>query len=323
MTVNEVYRNRGRGDEFYTRYDSIASEMKNYNLAGMVVYCNADNPDSSKFVTYFRDNFKATGIAKLMATFKTERPFLYEYDGVNERRTPIRSGLFQDNIGLIRKCDIVITNPPFGGLPLKLIQLLISNGKKFIIIGPRELIQKKDIFDYVRSGQLRVGNNIVRGFDRPNGEVDNGMNAYWWTNMEVTKPNIPLNSRYDEALYPKYDNLDAIEVGKVKNIPSDYSGNMGVPISFITVFNPNQFDLVGLLGKPKINGKGLASRLIIRNKNVHGTANKARRDSFYKENSCINMKKNEIILSEQDLHFIVEGAVKRILGKFLSPWRTI
>lgn len=139
-----------------------------------------------------------------------------------------------------------------------------------------------------------------------------------------TKPNIPLNSRYDEVLYPKYDNLDAIEVGKVKNIPSDYSGNMGVPISFITVFNPNQFDLVGLLGKPKINGKGLASRLIIRNKNVHGTANKTRRDSFYKENGCINMKKNEIILSEQDLHFIVEGAVKRVLDKFfLSSWRTI
>jgi hypothetical protein len=267
MEVNEDFRNRRRGDEFYTRYDDVAREMKHYNLTGMVVYCNTDNPESSKFVSYFRDNFKSVGIKKLMATFNTGKPFLYEYDGVNERRIPIQSGLFQDNINLIRKCDVVITNPPFsGGLPLKLIQMLMGNGKKFIIIAPLSLIQKKAIFEYVKTGQLSVGNNTVRRFETPSGDSEK-ITAVWWTNMRVNKEKLNLTKKYDERLYPKYDNFDAID-SRTNDIPSDYPGYIGVPISFISRFNPSQFDLVGILNHPKINGKGMMSRIIIKRKAI-------------------------------------------------------
>lgn len=233
----------------------------------MVVYCNCDNPESSKFVAYFRDNFEATGIRKLMATFNGSTPFLYEFDGINERKTPISSGLFQDNLALIKKCDVVITNPPFsGGLPVKLIQMLIENGKKFIIVAPLSLIQKKAIFEYVKTGQLSVGNNTLRHFDTPSGSSEK-ITAVWWTNMQVNKEKLSLTKKYDDRLYPRYDNLNAID-SRTNDIPGDYPGYIGVPISFIFRFNPSQFELVGVLNHPKINGKGLMSRIIIRNRNV-------------------------------------------------------
>ena len=241
----------------------------------MVVYCNCDNPESSKFVAYFRDNFESSGIRKLMATFNGSTPFLYEYDGVNERKTPISSGLFQDNLSLIRKCDIVITNPPFsGGLPVKLIQMLIENGKKFIIVAPISLIQKKVIFEYVKTGQLSVGNNTLRRFDTPSGPSEK-ITAVWWTNMQVNKEKLSLTKKYDERLYPKYDNFDAVD-SRTNDIPGDYPGYIGVPISFIFRFNPSQFELIGILNHPKINGKGLMSRIIIRNRNIREGIKKVR-----------------------------------------------
>ena len=275
MNVLSEYNYRKRGDEFYTQYADVEKEMRNYDLAGMVVYCNCDNPETSKFVAYFRDNFESSGIRRLMATFNGPNPFLYEYDGINERKTPIRSGLFQDNLALIRRCDIVITNPPFsGGLPIKLIQMLIENGKKFIIVAPLSLIQKKVIFEYVKTGQLSIGNNTLRHFDTPSGSSEK-ITAVWWTNMQVNKEKLSLTKKYDERLYPRYDNLNAID-SRTNDIPGDYSGYIGVPISFIFRFNPSQFELVGILNHPKINGKGLMSRIIIRNRNLREGIKKVR-----------------------------------------------
>ena len=267
MLLSEAFNNAMRGDEFYTRYSGIAKEIGKYNLAGMVVYCNCDNPETSQFVRYFKDNFDASGIKGLMATFNGPNPFLYEYDGVNEKKTPISSGLFQDNIGLLRKCDIVVTNPPFSStMALKLIQLLIENNKKFIIVGPLILMGKGPIFNYVKNGQLYVSGSI-RGFDRPEGNDGSDNKAFWWTNMEVPKPNFTPSARYDERLYPKYDNFDAID-SKTNDIPCDYPGYIGVPISFVLKYDPSKFELIQLLDRPKINGKNLMPRIIIRNRNM-------------------------------------------------------
>jgi hypothetical protein len=143
---------------------------------------------------------------------------------------------------------------------------LIQNGKKFIIVAPLSLIQKKVILEYVKAGQLSVGNNTLRRFDTPSGSSEK-ITAVWWTNMQVNKEKLSLTKKYDERLYPKYDNFDAVD-SRTNDIPGDYPGYIGVPISFIFRFNPSQFELVGILNHPKINGKGLMSRIIIRNRNI-------------------------------------------------------
>lgn len=275
MNVLSEYNYRKRGDEFYTQYADVEKEMRNYDLAGMVVYCNCDNPEASKFVAYFRDNFESSGIRKLMATFNGPNPFLYEYDGINERKTPIRSGLFQDNLALIRICDIVITNPPFsGGLPAKLIDMLILNNKKFIVMAPLYLITNKKMFSYLQNGMLKLGYGSAAYFNTTDGGLSDKMTMYWWTNMDTRKRGITLTKKYDEALYPKFDNIDAIE-SMTNDIPYDYSGYIGVPISFLLKYDPNQFELVGIT-RPRLRGKRRSPRLIIRNRNIREGIKKVR-----------------------------------------------
>lgn len=109
----EAFRNALSGDEFYTKYSDIQKELSNYDFSNMIVYCNCDKPDSSNFVKFFKDNFSVLGLKKLMATFSGTEPFLYEFDGIKDKKTEIASGRFQDNIELIRQCDIIATNPPF------------------------------------------------------------------------------------------------------------------------------------------------------------------------------------------------------------------
>ena len=265
--IREFHHAHG-GDEFYTRYSDIARELGNYDLSGMVVYCNCDNPETSQFLRHFRDNFAALGLKGLMATFMSSSPFLYEFDGRNEKRTPIRSGRFQDNMGFLDRADVVVTNPPYSeGAALSLIEALIQRGKKFIVVGPLHLIQKKRVIDYVNSGQLSVGYNSIYRFDGPEGFGTRKSLSVWWTNMETRKSPISLTRHYEEGVYRRYDNYDAINVDAIRDIPCDYDGNMGVPISFIGKYSPSQFELIGVLTHPRVDGKDIMSRLIVRNKN--------------------------------------------------------
>ena len=119
--------------------------------------------------------------------------------------------------------------------------------------------------ELLNTGDLKCGYNQVRQFDRLDGGIGK-VTTYWWTNMPIEKPDLKLTEIYDEKLYPKYDNYDAIECGKFANIPKDYDGKMGVPISFIRVFNPNQFTIHGVLQTPKLNGENMYTRFIISKK---------------------------------------------------------
>ena len=262
----EAFNNALTGDEYYTRYGDIEKELSNYNFSGMIVYCNCDNPESSNFVLYFRRNFESLGLKCLLATFYDDNPVLYRYDGVKETYNSIASGRFQDNAKILNVCDIVVTNPPFSsGMAVELVKMLINSGKKFIIVGPITLGIRKDIIPLIKSGQLNCGYTRLNKFDRPEDETGKAP-TLWWTNMPVEKPEIHLKAHYDENIHLPYDNYNAINCPKNIFIPDDYDGYMGVPITFIRFFNPNQFDLVDVLVNPRINGKKIMSRLIIKKK---------------------------------------------------------
>ena len=174
------------------------------------------------------------------------------------------------------------TNPPFS-LFREYVKQLMDYGKKFIIIGNMNEIPCKDIFPYIQQDKLWLGNHNVKEFVKPNGEVQKFGNILWYTNVSHKKHNTPLDlyKRYSNE-YPKYDNYDAIEVSRVENIPMDYDGIMGVPISFLHKYNPEQFEIVGMMSGAKgenltngndgrakfyVGGKALYSRILIRKRN--------------------------------------------------------
>jgi len=261
----EAFNKINRGDEFYTRYNDIAKELCNYNLSSMIVYCNCDSPDSSNFVKYFKNNFSQLGLKELLATFNTSEPILYRYNGVEAKTYKITSGRFQDNYDIISMCDIVVTNPPFSnGMAIEMLNTLLKSGKKFIIVVPLTIVLKKDIINYFNNGQLKTGYTNIGRFDSPEGNTIKS-STIWVTNMDVNKSNM-FGTKYDERNYFKYDNFDAIDCSKSSMIPTDYDGYIGVPISFITKFNPNEYNIKGVLNEPYINGKKLYARLIIRKK---------------------------------------------------------
>ena len=144
-------------------------------------------------------------------------------------------------------------------------------GKKFIIIGNQNAITYKEIFPYIKNNELWLGNQNVKEFRSPNGEIKKFGNILWYTNIQHKKRNTPLDlyKRYSNE-YPKYDDYDAIEVSRVENIPMDYDGIMGVPISFLHKYNPEQFEIVGMA---EDNGKGFSGDANWNGKNPHCVIN--------------------------------------------------
>ena len=206
-------------------------------------------------------------------------------------------------IELLKEADIVVTNPPFSLFREYLAQL-IKYEKKFLIVGNVNAITCKEIFPLIKDNKLWLGHSISSG-DREFGvpddyplqaagfRVDENGKKYirvkgvrWYTNMLHKKRNeeLILCMKYNKKDYPKYDNYDAINVDKVKDIPKDYDGIMGVPITFLDKYNPEQFEIVGSdyevnmgllselinphykgkLNRGVINGKTLYARILIR-----------------------------------------------------------
>ena len=214
---------------------------------------------------------------------KTGRPKHMQGDGI------YHGGDFrsQQSIELLKQADIVCTNPPFS-LFREYVAQLIAYDKKFLIIGNFNALKYQEIFPLIKENKIWTGYSS-RGMDfmQPDGEI-NSVNAVWFTNLEHKKlyEELDLFETYSADKYQKYDNYDAIEVAKVRDIPRDYDGVMGVPITFMDKFNSEQFEIVGYsrmhrdglldaLKNPKwqdsfsdvfLNGKQLYARIFIRHK---------------------------------------------------------
>lgn len=256
------------------------------HFKGKVVYCNCDDPRVSNFFHYFSYNFAKLGIKKLIATcFKNQNMDLFskndseqaiylEYDGdKNENNIPDPNeigiiplkgdGDFRSKecIELLKQADIVVTNPPFS-LFREYVAQLIEYDKKFIIIGHQNAISYREIFKLIKENKMWLGYGFKGGAGHfinkhyedyaTAGDHKEGMirvsGVTWFTNLDISKrhEDLILYKNYNPEEYPTYENFDAINVNKTKDIPIDYTGNMGVPITFLDKYNPDQFEIIGL-----------------------------------------------------------------------------
>ncbi|GHV46198.1 hypothetical protein FACS1894180_9050 [Bacteroidia bacterium] len=197
-------------------------------------------------------------------------------------------------IELLKQSDIVVTNPPFS-LFREYVAQLVKYEKKFLIIGNINAITYKEIFKLIKENRTWLGINMGRGIsgfivpihyelygtetkvDSLGNRIISPNNCLWLTNLDTSKrhEDIALSKTYygNENKYPKFDNYDAINVNKTQDIPMDYTGAMGVPITFLHKFNPEQFELIkfrkGNDDKDlSINGKCPYFRILIKNKRI-------------------------------------------------------
>ena len=292
---------RAKNDEFYTQLSDIENELKHYksHFAGKVVYCNCDDARKSNFFRFFQKKFNDYGLKKLITTSYNENGhgsvLVYEGDTNGNGKlddSEIKVSELKGNgdfrseecIELLKEADIVVTNPPFS-LFREYIATLVQYNKKFLVIGNQNAITYKEIFPLIKENKLWTGNNMVKTFRvpqvtnkncevLPNGEIIAKFGSIcWFTNLDIKKRHeeIILYKSYNEEEFPKYDNYDAIEVSKVCEIPKDYDGIMGVPITFLYRYNPSQFEIVKFRKGDDdkdlcVNGKCPYFRILIRKK---------------------------------------------------------
>ena len=140
----------------------------------------------------------------------------------------------EECVELLKRADIVVTNPPFS-LFREYVAQLMEHGKKFLIIGNDNAISYKEFFEFVKKNKVWTGYGKVKEFKQPDGTTKKFGNVGWYTNLETTKRHekLTLYKKYDTKEYTKYDNYNAIEVPKVSDIPMNYGGVMGVPVTFL------------------------------------------------------------------------------------------
>ena len=262
--ILEKFNDAKNGDEFYTRLDDIEKGLKPFNFANKVVYCNCDNPEFSNFYKYFKDNFKSLKLKKLYTTYYSDDPYLYEFDGQNLNKQSIKSGRFQDNVDILKKSDIIVTNPPYSDdMPIELVELCLDNKKDFIIVGPLHLVIKRKMFNYLKNEQVFSTPVSINKFDRPDGGAKNAPSC-WWTNIYIDHP-FKATKSYSSDKYRKYDNYDAIDCKNYEDLPNDYDGVIGTSYRFICYMNKDDWELADYK-KLKLNGKTTSTKLLIKKK---------------------------------------------------------
>ena len=290
MTKANLQRaKKAKNDEFYTQIADVSREMTHYkqHFKNKIVLCNCDDPTWSAFWEYFHLNFAELGLKRLISTHYDENnpTYMMEYTGGDDNdievgiKTPLEGdGDFRNKecLDILDEADIVVTNPPFS-LFREYVAVLMEHEKKFLIIGNKNAITYKDFFPFLKNDDVWIGCTNVKEFLQPDGSIKKFGNIGWFTNLDVAKRHekLILRKKYTPEEYPRYDNYDAINVNKLSDIPVDYNGVMGVPISIMDKYNPEQFEIIDLLNNPKdtaVNGKRKYARVVIRARHPHPTA---------------------------------------------------
>lgn len=274
-----------KSDNFYTQLTDIEKEMKYYKdyFKGKTIFCNCDDPEESNFWKYFELNFNHLELNKLISThYETTKPsYKLELkkdindDGKIDKLDIIKTTLKTNGdfrspecIEILKEADIVITNPPFSLFREYLAQL-IEYDKKFIILGNVNSITYKEVFPLLKDNKIWLGASIHSGdreFRIPDDypitaagfRIDENGNKYirvkgvrWYTNIDYPQrhEDLILYKKYSEEEYPKFDSYNAINVDKTAEIPEDYFDEMGVPITFMDKYNPEQFEIIDGIGR--------------------------------------------------------------------------
>ena len=268
------------------------------HFKGKTIFCNCDDPRVSNFFHYFSHKFEDLELKKLITTCyknqerdlfstnKSESAIWLEYNGdKNGDRVPNPEEIgihklkgdgdfrSQESIDLLTQADIIVTNPPFS-LFREYVAQLIEHDKKFIIVGHQNALTYKEIFPLIKANKVWLGYGFNGGAahfintqyedyatagNHKEGKI-RVSGVHWFTNLDTRKrhEDLILYKTYNKKEFPTYDNYDAIEVSKTKDIPMDYKGVMGVPITFMDKYNPDQFEIIGAT---ESEGKGFSNGL--------------------------------------------------------------
>lgn len=300
-------------DEFYTQLLDIEKELIYYKncFVGKIIYCNCDNPKYSNFWRYFHEHFTELGLKCLRATYYdvSHKVYLYEYFGENDADLSCCNAIALDGdgnfsfkacIAVLRQSDVIVTNPSFS-LFREYLDLLMRYHKLFLIVGNMNAVTYKDVFPLFKDHKMWYGISIHSG-DREL-SVPDDYNLYasgcyvgadhqkyirvkgvrWFTNLACSQmcAALELHCSYRENpdKYLRYDEFDAININAVKDIPYDYDGVIGVLISFLDKWRPDQFELLNcndyrknglksksldMVARPHINGKTIYRRIFIK-----------------------------------------------------------
>lgn len=251
-----------KNDEFYTKYETVERELKHYHsaLQGKRIYLNCDNLDS-RFYTYFQKHFEDIGLESITVTGIFSDVRVDYYGAGREKFTTLPGvGDFKSVhcIDILGEIDVVVTNPPFS-LARDLIDLVLEHDRDFILLGTNNWATYKNVYPRIQENVIKMGANTdcVEAFDLPDGSESKLGFISWYTTLEsdFEKPFIPLVENYNVEDYPKYDNFDAVNTDSIKDIPSNFSKPIGVPVTILGKLNPNQFDIITI--RKGDNGKDL------------------------------------------------------------------
>ena len=251
-----------KNDEFYTRLEDIENELRHYkeHFKDKVVLCPCDESEHTNFFKHFMLNFEEYGMKKLICIgYRTNRPAEVHIvermgDGLMEsNRILMGNGDFRnvETQYFFDEADVIVTNPPFS-LFREFVDLLMKKNKKFLIIGNKNAITYKEIFPLIKENKIWLGCTSPSKFIQIEQDELKNMTGLtrWFTNLDIKKRKVVLDTgiEYECGLnrgwYQQYDNYDAINVNKVNQIPMDYDKPMGVPITFLDKYNPDQFEIL-------------------------------------------------------------------------------
>lgn len=250
-----------KNDEFYTLMSDIEIELENYKdyFKKKVVYCNCDDPERSNFWRYFYERFDELGLDGLFSTHYIPSSPSYRLDVrrdifTGRKQEPFRTALHGDGdfrseecVQFLQEADVIVTNPPFS-LFKEFVALLLRENKQFMAIGNMNIVSSRAIFGSLLNKELWLGHTRPKEFLMPNGQMKKFGNIVWYTNVDSPQRHqfLTFPKTYAPKKYLAYDNCDAINIDSVQEIPGDYFGVMGVPLTFLLKPCPDQFKLLGI-----------------------------------------------------------------------------
>lgn len=302
-------RYQSTSDNWYTSYETLEKELPQYNFEGKRVLCNADDPIESAFTCYFIHNFHQLKLKQLTCIGYAQSPLRGLYKTGSKQLTDPNVGYvihMTESYSTIlpltgdggfnspevlpywENADIVCTNPPFSKFR-EFFGYVLKYGLSYLLISNLNAISYTIVFPQIKAGLAHLGRTYGMKFRVPLDDFSASIKqkdsegqcwkklgtAVWLTNLTSSTPrqNLELNQCYSPKLYPRYDGQDVIHIDRISNIPKDYYGVMGVPITYLVYHNPQQFEILGQANNgsnsndlfvPRINGKKIFKRLLIR-----------------------------------------------------------